>query len=196
MNRKEAEKVAEALAWLLKCFGRREELVLDFAGSGELALWPSTEPWGPPAFLVSLSGEVRAWRLSLGYLAGDQARRAGYLGLEVTLQHQELGHWDGERIRWKGMDAFPEGLEPAGQAECWKAGVIVTCIPIPGGGTLTTCYFAFPRDFPPLDFRGAFVEERRRIGETTLLTLRIHVALSPEEGVTVVWPLRVKAWFR
>ncbi|WP_024119823.1 hypothetical protein [Thermus thermophilus] len=197
MNGKEAKKVAEALARVLRYFGRQEEeLISDLTGRGELALWPSTEPWGPPAFLVSPSGEVRVWRFSLGYLARHQVRGTGYLGLEVTLRHQELGHWDGERIRWKGVDALPKGLEPAGQAECWKAGLVVTCIPVSREETWTTCSFAFPLGLPSLPFQEAFVEERRRIGGTTLLTLRVYVIPSLEEGTTVVWPLQVKAWFR
>ncbi len=62
----EADRVAQVLTRAVsRLRGREERLVWYPDPRGELALWLASEPWGPPALLVSPSGSVRAWRLPL-----------------------------------------------------------------------------------------------------------------------------------
>jgi len=62
----EADRVAQVLARAVsRLRGREGRLVWYPDPQGELALWLASEPWGPPALLVSPSGSVRAWRLPL-----------------------------------------------------------------------------------------------------------------------------------
>ncbi|WP_448569428.1 hypothetical protein [Thermus sp.] len=193
----EADRVAQVLARMVaRLRGREERLVWSPHSQGELALWLASEAWGPPAFLVSPSGEVRAWRLPLspwGVEEAARAERAGYLALEALLRDVKLGDWDGTRVQWQQGPQAPPDLPPAGFDDLLKAGIMPLPIPLGDRCALLARFLCLPGN-PQIELEKAFLEEKRRVGNTTLVTLRVHFPFSPEEGVQVVWPVRIRAW--
>lgn len=186
----EVDRVAQVLAQAVsRLRGRKEKLVWSQSPQGEVALWLASEPWGPPALLVFPSGRVRAWRLPLilwGVEEAARAERAGYLALEALLRDVELGRWDGARIRWREAPEPPQELPLAGFDDLRKAGIVPLPLPL-GDRCALLARFFFPPGKPLIRLEGAFLEERRQVGDTTLLALRVHLPLSPEEGVQVRW---------
>jgi hypothetical protein len=194
----EADRVAQVLARAVgRLRGREERLVWYPDPQGELALWLASEPWGPPALLVSPSGSVRAWRLPLipwGVEEAERAERAGYLALEALLRDTELGRWDGDRVRWREAPEPPPDLPPARRDDLLKAGIVPLPIPL-GDRCAVPAQFPFLPGSPRLEPERAFLEERREVGGTTLVALRVDLPLSPEKGVQVVWPVRIRGWY-
>ncbi|MGC8876963.1 hypothetical protein [Thermus sp.] len=194
----EADRVAQVLARAAsRLRGREERLVWSPLPQGELALWLASEPWGPPALLVSPSGSVRAWRLPLipwGVEEAERAERAGYLALEALLRDVELGRWDGTRVRWRGAPKPPPGLPPARFDDLLKAGIVPLPIPL-GDRCAVLAQFPFLPGSPRLELKWAFLEERRKVGGTTLVALRVYLPLSPKKRVRVIWPVRIRGWY-
>lgn len=131
----------------------------------------------------------------LGVEEAARAERAGYLALEALLRDVELGRWDGARIRWREAPEPPQELPLAGFDDLRKAGIVPLPLPL-GDRCALLARFFFPPGKPLIRLEGAFLEERRQVGDTTLLALRVHLPLSPEEGVQVVWPVRIRSWYR
>jgi len=125
----------------------------------------------------------------------ERAERAGYLALEALLRDTELGRWDGDRVRWREAPKPPPDLPPARRNDLLKAG-IVPPLPIPlGDRCAVPATFPFLPGSPRLELEWAFLEERRKVGSTTFVALRVYLPLSPEEGVQVVWPVRIRGWY-
>jgi len=156
--------VAQVLARAVsRLRGREERLVLVPGSSGGARLWLASEPWGPPALLVSPSGSVRAWRLPLIPWGVEEAERAGYLALEALLRDTELGRWDGDRVRWREAPEPPPDLPPARLDDLRKAGIVPLPIPL-GDRCAVLAQFPFLPGSPRLELERAFLEERRKVG--------------------------------